>query len=274
MKYWVLDKNVLENKASLESLLADRENRGVLFENTFHEMRAKDPNNNLQLSLRFLGQYADQIVLAHHPNRIEEITQETRQFTTTDLIDLDASKNLSGLFKHIQTGRIFDDPRFQEVAEGSENTLLVWSQSAKQVIEYLSKEDFAFFHEYGHRLFIKKSSLLDCWHPISHKAWMWFDQIRRLSMQPLVGPTVIRQMLSFRILLFQVLYFCWIRRSEGPIPENTHRIANDLTDMTYCALATYFDGLLSHETMVNNVFPVGKAFLDKLCNQPSLEMKS
>lgn len=69
--------------------------------------------------------------------------------------------------------------------------------------------------------------------------------------------------IQFRFTLcVTALQLIWTKR--GSVPQNLRRVRNDITDMTYAAHATYFDGLITNDQDLLLAFKLSVHMLDKL----------
>ena len=69
--------------------------------------------------------------------------------------------------------------------------------------------------------------------------------------------------MTVKLLRKSVLRLKWI--AEGGIEQYPiEKMRNDLVDITYSAHATYFDGLLSDDQKVNDIYFQAKQFIDNM----------
>ena len=62
-----------------------------------------------------------------------------------------------------------------------------------------------------------------------------------------------------------LLVLDWLTRG-GLNKVNPDKLRNDLTDMSYAAYATFFDGIISKDTKLNRIYQTADYFLDHVFN--------
>ena len=72
----------------------------------------------------------------------------------------------------------------------------------------------------------------------------------------------LRNTFIFRYSLCRHLYGLMTISQGGLQGKTRERLRNDLVDMTFVACATYFDGILSNETKVNEIYKQAQFMLN------------
>lgn len=227
---------------------------GVLFEYHLMEMSKGSPLRNLRKSLRKVAAAPDRFVLCKAVVDLISITGSGRDTSPRDLIDSTASANLSGFCRRINEpeGSILQDPMFTNLVASSQQYFAQREVDAAQVVDYivrtlrngLKKEQ------------VKSLRLTQTVEP-PLTAWIFKEasSLAKVQLQ-LKGYVIINltQCMGFRYMLAGYLLCLHWMISGGIDSLPIRKMVNDITDMMYIALGTYFDGILTNEIRMNWIY--------------------
>jgi hypothetical protein len=262
---YVVDKNALSTDELRKFFIADQRNTAVLTDYLAHDIFAAPDTRHIRESFKVVAEFPKQTVVLKSNAAIARLRWHK-----------------SGL-----TGRMIDEER---TANLRDYCIAVNRRDASMTRDLLEKSDHAYEHV---------QSLLQAAGVVRNRLALKIatypkrevDAIRRSAkisrefqsqfIADIIGDTKalyaeigflrgqlppakqVVYTMPFRFTVcVTALQLIWTKR--GKLPQNPERVRNDITDMTYAAYATYFDGLMTNDQDLLLSFNLSVHILDKL----------
>lgn len=262
MKQFVIDVNTIrtENGLLREYFLASPENEAVIPEYLEHEVLAGDNTAMVRERLRILAEFATRTVVLKNLFNMSQLRPRSKglrlrliddertiqfrryvtraaQHTVGSEIDLlkkssRANNNMRELFNSVEGIRRYVEKKIDQYPQSDLRDLRanapISADFAFSIREKIDAHTNYLFQEIGHAG--PRDAFTD-----------------KYSFQFRFG------------LSLTVLELYWAKR--GTLPKNEKKIRNFVTDMTYVACATYFDGLLTKDEPQQDIYKCTKSIL-------------
>jgi len=246
----VIDLNFLRDP-NLDSFLSAG-NLGVLFEYHFMEMSKGDSSLNFAKSLERISRFPQNILICEPVASLIQRTGIPGNVDNSSLISQPATRNFGDFCSHVASygNDNAKDAIFVQLT-GSAKTFFVDRRSdAQQVVSYIQRS-------LTHLLSPDERNGLRTDKEITYERRLWIlkdaaDLTTDILRQKGCNIPQISNCLAFRyIVAGYLLGFHWIVSGGGLDQLPADKMVNDITDMMYVALSTYFDGILTNEKKVN-----------------------
>jgi hypothetical protein len=261
----VIDANALRRGRLLKTFLEDQKNIAVVTDFCCMECYKGDPLRALPKSLSILSQHPRQVVVLKGTEEISRITAQDR-VDRHDLVDWEQTGGFADFCLGVSRA-VAGDKRFavQIRSHGAEANALLGklAHEAGSLGESINQVAAALPAGLNHRLrsrtTLTQDDLLTVIDGIAMLAKEMFGRHPELAALNL-------ERLPFRSFVFRfslasyLLAISWVAMGgvESALPR---RLANDVVDMNYVAFATFFDGLVSNDKKVNEIYESSMLFL-------------
>ena len=244
----IIDLNYLRTP-DLDAYLASG-NLGVLCEFHFMEMSKGASIANVRASLLKVARFPEQFLVCKSAEDIIQLTGQGLLENQDDLIDTNATRNIGSFCQHILSPDIEGgkDSVFDKLTSEAKAFFLQNRLGAQQVAAYVKLALDRKLTDLEKKK-LRNTQTID---PI-HYMWMR-DEASLLSDRMLTAKGYkiqsIKDCLAYRYILSgYALCMYWISMGGlDSLPIDS--LVNDITDMMYVAVASYFDGILTHEKKV------------------------
>ena len=267
----IIDANQLRSRSQkLTTFLYESENNKIAFTDfACMETLKGDPTINAYLSLRVPAKFSNQVIILQNTRAIIQETCTDSNTFPENLIAKEQTENFRTFYNQIQKARNGDGILKHE--------LLKLGHDATKYIEGLKKEAQSFIDS----TMQFKASFTNSDLKILRKGDTYpKDLINRVVKEVLQltaslitshpdnlslpeWPSVNKHYVFRYSICGYLLRLKWL--SDGGIEQYpVEKMRNDLVDITYAAHATYFDGLLSDDGKVNEIYFQAKHLIDSM----------
>jgi hypothetical protein len=257
----IIDLNCLR-RTVLNDYLANGD-EGVLFELHFMEMSKGNTVDNLRSSLVNVAKYPGQFFICKSLPEMIQITGGGPSPDPGELIDIRATKNISSFCRHIYSSKVDEDRDIilQGLAAEAQTFFVSNRMGAHQVAEYikqtLTKRLSSADKKVLRNGLVVSDAIMD-WLPTEAQAFT-----QRLLVEKGYNIKWITSCLAYRYIVAGYLLCLYWIGSGGLESLPIDRLVNDITDMMYVAVATYFDGILTAEKKVKWTLGILSDFVAK-----------
>lgn len=270
----VVDKNFLE-RPSLEAFLRDDErNRVLLHDFSAIESLAGNPMRNLTRTLSIVGQFPSQILVIKNSRTLLELGRIEPQFRF-DMVDWRQTRKFGAYCDDVRKADGGDAQRLARVmahAEAANKHLAemlsivplmvdlitrLAAETSKEMLESRRRPDMPMPRESGNKL------LAEIFHIASAMA-------KRGNAPRIPGdPAEAAQHYVFRYATALRLFALrWAENGSDIREVKPERLRNDLVDLMYVTCATYWDGFLTRESKMEDLYAeVSFLVNDFLCRE-------
>lgn len=255
----LVDKNILRSETALESFLdQDPENRFVLTDFCCMESCKGLAATNLPRSIRALERFASRILILRSSREIAQLSL-TSPLDTITFVDRAQTDDFSKFFIHVRQAldgdahlqaqldeheRIANEylAKLQSEAAGVAPAILEIAKNLPpDTVRRLRRGEDPTIDDV--EIFIPGMLLLAREFYLHHPDFGWLPDAALIPQSFVLRFAVAGYLLAID----------WIRRGgiEGAPPE---RLGNDVVDMNYVAMATYFDDLLTKDRKMQSIY--------------------
>ena len=265
----IVDANQLRSQ-KLATFLSENENNKIAFTDfACMETLKGDPTINAYLSLKIPAEFPSQVVILKNTREIIQETYTDSNSLPENLIDKKQTENFQAFYNQIQKARDGNEVLKQELLklgheatkyiEGMKKDAQSFIDATKQFKITFSDSDLKILRKdeiYPKDLIdriikeiIQLTALLITNHPDNLSLPDW--------------PSINKHYVFRYSICGHLLRLKWL--SDGGIEQYPiENMRNDLVDITYAAHATYFDGLISNDGKVNEIYNQAKHLIDNI----------
>jgi len=257
----VIDKNYFGDTGLRRYLSASRQNVVVLTDYSGMESyNGRDPYKNLLRSFTILSEFPRQVLVLRGTRNIisrEGIVRDTY----TRLIDHDQTDSFAEFCRQVARAAR-GDAKFEETVEAHARVALDHLERMKRDMAATGETITALATEYTPaELRVLRDTDCQPPSPLLEKVLKRALHLGgcMLAQHPdrRVFPNTLGDAIDSIVFRFALTSYLWAlyRASNGAGGNmKAEKVRNDVVDLSYVAYATYFDGLLTRETMVNKLF--------------------
>ncbi len=259
MSKWVVDKNFLESPELAEFLSADPSHRAVLIDFSAIEGYAGNPVKNMHKSLAIVSQHPDQILVLKGAGEIiamGAINPDTR----FDLVDWNQTRGFAKFCRQLERAKA-GDPKYVAAIAGlaqaaqahlamMETKMAFMSDAFEEIRRMVGPEALRARREKTKLPLEAGKKIITL---ICHLADSLFANDPTV---PKIQGTLAeaRHYYTFRYATASVVLALLWAQSGGAGGARTDKLRNDFVDLSYVTAATYFDGLLTNDKKMSDIF--------------------
>ena len=265
----VVDSNFLQCEALLAYLRKSPERYVVITDYAFMEAYKADTLDMLYRSMEIISKYPKQVIVLKGTGIVRLLTGRAPGLQKR-LIDVKATKGFSEFCQHLGAARL-GNPELQ-------SQLLYRAAEARKQMNRIETDADEFgsvlcditklFAESEQKIIRNGSPYTEamCEKMLRHITTMAAMLIKRhLPGKKPPRAAEARNMYLFRVALcMHLLAHRWIAVG-GVGKTRSDKIRNDFIDVSFAAYATYFDGILSGDKKVNDIYGKAAWLLDNVC---------
>lgn len=267
----VIDANYFEHQHLDAYFRTNGENRAILIDYAGMEMRkGTDSMKNLSRSLSIFSKYPKQIVVLKGTRMLAGINTAT-QGLCVRLVDKDQTRGFAEFCHHVKLATIGDKRYIAEIEASAieahthfSHMELGLTNIRDVLVSYITRfgeerlTELREKKQYSHELYETiEQHIGEIWAELHHM----HPNIRQLRHR--------EEMVNNIVFRYTVAGYAWLlERLRNGISDkqilSTKKVTNDFIDIVYVAYATYFDGVLSKETRVQQNFNETLTLLKKM----------
>ena len=259
MSKLVVDKNFLESPALSEFLSSDTTHRAVLIDFSAMEGYAGNPVKNMHKSLAIVRQFPNQVLVLKGTGEIVAkgaINPDAR----FDLVDWNQTRGFAEFGRHLERAKSGDAKYVTAIAELAQaaqahlammKTKMAFMPDAFEEIRRMIGPDALRARREKTKLPLEAGEKIIAL--ICHLADSMFANDPTV---PKIQGTLaeVRHYYTFRYATASVMLALRWAQSWGAGGARTDKLRNDFVDLSYVTAATYFDGLLTDDKKMSDVY--------------------
>ena len=255
----VIDVNYFQNPALEIYLRANKRNKVVLPEAACMESYKGDALKNIYRSMQIISHYPNQVVVLRGSREIIRLQNTSGRSSRRILEDPDQTKGFRGFCAQVRRavqGDLMLEAQIRKYGEAATRRFNIIRQDSAGFARAIKEIERSFHPEHIKLLRTRKHLPEEACQRIVRSMWVVAASLFRNhpDVRQIPEPSLAHNTYLFRYAIaYYFLALRWI--SAGGINSvEPNKLRNDMIDMTYVTCATFFDGLLSKDRKMQNIY--------------------